>query len=458
MGENILISNRSVLYNLKPIGIGTEMVESLTSYLSRLAFEHSTTVGQLVNKLIIPAKSKVHLIRSSEFGGNRFYEGAKTINGYMDYASNIIYALGKLTSRTDLQELTLVNLKGVIPLRGLFKQSLTWCPVCIKEWRDDKSTVYYPLIWYLKLISVCHKHSCYLTDTCPHCNKQQDILRRQSLIGICQHCFQRFDLVPFTEEFSGDKEWQKYVVRNVSSLLSYEGRLISDRSSFLVNNLNRICEEVFDGRITNFSKQLNFAESSIRGWLSGEVTPSLEKQIFISHRLSIKIEQLLFDPLNTDEIDVIVQEKKEEVLKSTNDKRKIDHDFVKKQLEKIIQSRESISMSEAAEKIGVNKRTLYRNFRDLCIQISQKHKEYLGERKLQRIMDLKALIENSFIGLCEQRIYPSRRKMEHVMDKPGVLKERELQHHWKGLLIKSDLLEGELIEEGEGNGNELNRV
>ncbi|MFJ5965902.1 TniQ family protein [Bacillus sp. NPDC093026] len=81
----------------------------------------------------------------------------------------------------------------MFPLRGLIKSLLTWCSCCINEWIENGKSVYYPLIWYLKSINTCHIHSYYLTNTCPSCQKEQDILRRQSLVGICQYCFQRLD-------------------------------------------------------------------------------------------------------------------------------------------------------------------------------------------------------------------------------------------------------------------------
>ena len=77
-------NSRSVLYNLEPIGLGTGLVESLSSYLIRVAYEHNILVGDLFNKMIFPQMNKNYLVRSSTYGGNRFYEGSKTINGFME--------------------------------------------------------------------------------------------------------------------------------------------------------------------------------------------------------------------------------------------------------------------------------------------------------------------------------------------------------------------------------------
>ena len=45
---------RSLLYNIEPIEIETGLVESYSSYLIRVAYEHNVTVGHLINKIVIP--------------------------------------------------------------------------------------------------------------------------------------------------------------------------------------------------------------------------------------------------------------------------------------------------------------------------------------------------------------------------------------------------------------------
>ena len=45
-----IIPERSRLYSLNPIGIGTPQVESLTGYIARLAEAHVLSVGDLVGR------------------------------------------------------------------------------------------------------------------------------------------------------------------------------------------------------------------------------------------------------------------------------------------------------------------------------------------------------------------------------------------------------------------------
>ena len=64
---NSLCGNRSTLYNLSPFGMDL-YVESLTSYISRVAHVHNIDVSQLMNRIIFPEIDKTYLIRSGVFG------------------------------------------------------------------------------------------------------------------------------------------------------------------------------------------------------------------------------------------------------------------------------------------------------------------------------------------------------------------------------------------------------
>src|SRR5438128_1248201 len=49
---------RSRLYMLKPVGIGTPFVESLSGYIARLADVHAVSVGDLVGRELSPAAAE----------------------------------------------------------------------------------------------------------------------------------------------------------------------------------------------------------------------------------------------------------------------------------------------------------------------------------------------------------------------------------------------------------------
>src|SRR5699024_8551924 len=98
----INLDSRSDLYSIELICLQSELFESLSSYLISVAYEHKISVDDLVNKMIMPEMTTRYLERASAYGGNRFYEKAKTVNGYMENAVELAWTVEKLTSRDDL--------------------------------------------------------------------------------------------------------------------------------------------------------------------------------------------------------------------------------------------------------------------------------------------------------------------------------------------------------------------
>src|SRR5690349_6171525 len=56
---------RSTLYHLLPIGVGTTNVESLTSYIMRLAEAHCVLTRTLVVEQLFPLYGRAYLLRHS---------------------------------------------------------------------------------------------------------------------------------------------------------------------------------------------------------------------------------------------------------------------------------------------------------------------------------------------------------------------------------------------------------
>jgi hypothetical protein len=74
----------SDLYHLEPIGLGTPMVESLTSYVSRLADMHSVHPFLITTRMIVPCLEGAHPDRAgwtphAHIGG--FWTESDVING-----------------------------------------------------------------------------------------------------------------------------------------------------------------------------------------------------------------------------------------------------------------------------------------------------------------------------------------------------------------------------------------
>ena len=185
--ETITLPKRSHLYSLNPIGMATPYVESLTSYIARLAQAHGVTVATLIRyklaplflwKTQSPNLSKATTQESAFLTWYRqpllLQEGAARY--WLDKTKRVeqvIEILEELTLQQELRYLTLIPWHQFFSLQRLFRTQQLWCPACYQEWRDSESTVYEPLLWAFELVEVCPRHQRYLQTWCLYCHSPQ---------------------------------------------------------------------------------------------------------------------------------------------------------------------------------------------------------------------------------------------------------------------------------------------
>ncbi|WP_229740723.1 TniQ family protein [Ornithinibacillus halotolerans] len=176
---------RSTLYNLEPIGIGTSMVESLTSYLIRLSNVHNLRIKSLIQYLIYPLFSEsADYLKSNDSNFNRI---GRFVDGCTLLTIEFINALEHLTSRMDLRNLTLISWNGITNYKviNLYKK---WCPQCLDKMKEENGTFYQPLLWNIQYVSICPLHNCPLINTCPSCKRSQPALNSKGSIATCYSC------------------------------------------------------------------------------------------------------------------------------------------------------------------------------------------------------------------------------------------------------------------------------
>src|ERR1700733_4169891 len=88
---------RTILHPLEPVGIGGAFVESLTSYVVRLADAHALCVGDLVGRI---------LSRDAQGRQVRLYRASQGINGFGHVAEQWVDALSSATKLPNLKMLT----------------------------------------------------------------------------------------------------------------------------------------------------------------------------------------------------------------------------------------------------------------------------------------------------------------------------------------------------------------
>ncbi|WP_419393426.1 TniQ family protein [Cytobacillus praedii] len=421
----------STLYNIEPIGIRTIFCESLTSYFVRLAEVHCLNLGVLLNKIVSPVLKKDYVLRSSEFGGNRFFDGARTFNGIDKNSLDLVNALGYLTKRKDLLQLTLKKWDRVLTNRELLKKSLSWCPLCLKEFYMNYNFEYYPLLWFIKPVKSCLIHKTILIDTCQSCKNKVPILHRESVNGLCPYCKSKLSLaIPtFIEKINLDKEI--YIHDNIGKLISGS---INTTETELVRNiisdgLNNLARKYKDSHQKSLMKVLGIPKSTFYSWLRGESIPTIKTLLDICYSVGISLSDLI--TIENIQPSLVI-----ETSYKTNklERRKLDYSLIENTLKTYFMLEVPMSMAAIAQDIGISKRMLYKNLPELCKTLSKKHQESLNFKSNQRKMTIQGIIKLSVSELLEREIPPTQKNIEKHLCANSLLRENFAKEYLNNLL------------------------
>lgn len=169
----------SPLYRLEPVGVGTPLVESLTSYLKRLAYAHHVTVEDLMRY----CKAMAALPPGTSTPQKLIH-----IDGITPSADLWSRLLQRLTLHEHVPYLTMGYWQFLLNPYRLIRQTHTWCPQCYAEWIEQDQVIYEPLLWRLDPVKVCLVHHCQLMDVCQHCGKQARTVTSKVIPGFCPYC------------------------------------------------------------------------------------------------------------------------------------------------------------------------------------------------------------------------------------------------------------------------------
>lgn len=174
-----------MLFKVDLMGVGTAEVESLPSYLYRVAFEHGFSVGELVHSL------KRHSLRNSVFEYPidlpKSFSPGELIRG--GKRSSAIRQLLEHYANIDLTSSYLWILERSIgESNGEVCRGFRWCPECFHEMDRHGVEPYFKLIWSMKAVTACPVHRTPFIEKCSSCGRSQDGFYRHYQISKCQHC------------------------------------------------------------------------------------------------------------------------------------------------------------------------------------------------------------------------------------------------------------------------------
>ncbi|PTC13415.1 TniQ family protein [Bacillus wiedmannii] len=430
-----IYSQRSQLYSLHPIGVEGAYIESLTSYLIRLSEAHQVYPSALISYVIAPILNKEFLIYSTARGGNRFYDGAKTMNGFGSNALDMVGALEKLTKVQQLGILTFAFIKEVIPLRYLLKNHLAWCPVCYEEQLNTGNAIYNLLLWSLEMVNTCSKHRCKLETECFLCHKKIPILHRKSQNGYCPYCNTRLGAEANFNKCSDENNFDYKITLLAEKIIKHKEQIkISASKQQVIRNLNYLVDIYTEGNMQEFARKLNLAKTTLWDWCNGKALPPLSRVLEICYLFDMSPVSFYIEDVSVNKETVVFnaecqtrETKKREI--------KFDYDTALSILQKYAHHSDSnVSMNELAKQLGYSKRTLYKHFPNLCKVISAKNADGIKEKANQVYVSNRLVIDQQVESLIQQGVYPSRRRIEEMANKPGLLKDKKLRDYFKELI------------------------
>ena len=295
-----IIPERSRLYSLNPIGIGTPQVESLTGYIARLAEAHVLSVGDLVGRdpLCIARaglQRRTALFQKNRPKGHAFHAAAHMINGTSASAQKWVRIFERLTRGHRLDSLTLLPLRHTLSDMLLFKRYRAWCPHCYEE-DYTKGPVYERLSWTLQIVTACPRHVVRLEDHCSHCDDTLPPLAVHSRPGHCSACGEwlgRPDDTPHRRLRSDVADYELYVATAVGDLLACSGNGGRLSAARFRKNLRICIRRTASGNAMAFAEFTHMSNTAVHSWLDGITLPRLDVLVRVSARLGISVSVLL---------------------------------------------------------------------------------------------------------------------------------------------------------------------
>lgn len=171
------------------IGVGSSEVESLSSYFARWAIKHGYGIDRFYKILRMELEVSHPHFPIFEFPDRCL----KTPLTKPDFRHRwLLEAMLAVGADPTLARLDLDRLSPAIQIPdSWFRQTMAWCPECIRESEDYAEQPYHRLLWTFADVKACPRHWVYLEQNCPHCSRRQNGYNWKGPFTRCKGCSER---------------------------------------------------------------------------------------------------------------------------------------------------------------------------------------------------------------------------------------------------------------------------
>jgi hypothetical protein len=428
---------RSQLYHLPPIGVGTALVESLSSYINRLAWAYRVNARTLVAYEVLPHLSGSHYVQAGPlrlggFGRTR----SMVVNGASLVAYDWAATLGQLTMRSDLRQLTLHQWANDLPRWGLLRNAPQWCPVCYHEWRELLQPIYQPLLWTLQAVTNCLHHQAALVQRCLSCQELQSAIAAKASPGHCTQCGAWLGRQPHPDEqpTSEALDWQRWVMDSVEELYRCSIAFGVLPWNALPVGIAACIEAV--GGTRQLARIANVTNVLFSTWRKRQRLPSFTYVLEVGYVLNQSPLQLmtveperLKEPLRAKMVYRLPPHFKHSMPRSQGDQA-----LIQAFLQSVLNGEtEPLPVRHAAHHLGVGEKYLVGRFPQECAEITAQYLAHRTVRAKERVERECNEVRQAVSALQEQGVIPSVAQVSARLSHPHILRRPEAKATWRTL-------------------------
>lgn len=429
---NTLQNPRSVLHALAPYGQGTAQVESLVSYLCRLAVSHSTSVTALAR---VVAREMGKEFRTD------FDWRDRSLSGAGEAAIAWTGALSALTGVRRLDTLTLTPCRQVFAQKGLLHLGGgRWCPQCLHEDRLQGHAPYFRLTWDIKAVTACAQHGIELHHTCPECGRTGVRHKAAYVVpGWCTHCGAFLGAQTESVRASPEALW---VAREVGGLLGAQSGMEQPAGlSTFREALTKVVARMDGGNGAAFGARIGVAKSTVHYWVQGKTAITLNAGLRIAAKAGLSLVQLVEGklddwqpPLVTEQLDLGL------ALGGPRQRavgRALDWEAIRAQLLQFARQVQPVSLAEVARRLEVDASYLYLHANKEARLVGARWREHTQHVAVQR----REWAKQQTRSRCEELLVQGRALNLREMQKSMTPEELSAAKHLFDMLrkIKEDL-------------------
>jgi AcrR family transcriptional regulator len=359
-----LIPPRTRLYPLRPIGLGNPDVESLTSYLARLANAHCVPLATLAKLEFAPVINRDPRAARDKFNGS----SSQTLNGGGDWTALTLVALEELTRVDTLHGLTLYPWRKVLSREKLLRPYLAWCPSCYTQWRQAGQTLYNPLLWHVRAVEICPHHRQALSQHCPFpdCRRRLPVVNNRGKLGYCPYCHRWLGVGEEEQRrYDLDWAWQLWLTGQLAEMFKAAPCLLADpQPETLARNLGASLERAAPNQTRGLAFQVGMSPSAIYRWINHAQPARLDLLARVCYHLD--------RPL----LDMLTPNADEAVMPVRRTLPKLDVSALERRLEPFLNAMPPHPATQVARQLGLSLTALAHHFPGQYRQLVERYAQY----------------------------------------------------------------------------------